>query len=269
MPRKRTPDDDPLTRSDADELSAAVAEDFESFDSEKAERDAEEAFGSGTKMPSKGLLSFYDTLREKILHAIEKREGKRGAKLTEGTVRALLLVPDVFILLARLALDKNVPGSTRALIGGALAYFILPIDLLPEAILGGAGYLDDLVLATAVLSQAFGGDLEPYARKHWSGSEDLRVVVRDITGTRQSLLGETLRPAPPAAVRRGIDLDGPRRADCRSDRHWRRAHPRPRRCARSSSNSSRTTVKPPSGSCPGCPRTRRARRCPSARRPPP
>jgi len=208
MPKKRTPDDEPLTHS-ADELSAAVAEDFESFDSEKAERDAEEAFGSGTKMPSKGLLSFYDTLRERILHAIEKREGKRGAKLTEGTVRALLLVPDVFILLARLALDKNVPGSTRALIGGALAYFVLPIDLLPEALLGGAGFLDDLVLATAVLSQAFGGDLEPYARKHWSGSEDLRVVVRDITETAQSLLGQNLYDRLRRLLsRRGINLDG-------------------------------------------------------------
>lgn len=185
MPKKRTTDD-------IDELSAAVAEDFENFDSVKAERDAEEAFNRGTDMPSHGLLSFYDRLREKILHAIEKREGKRGAKLTEGAVRALLLVPDVFILLARLALDKNVPASTRAMIGGALAYFVLPVDLLPEALLGGAGFLDDLVLATAVLSQAFGGDLEPHARKHWSGSEDLRVVIRDISETAQSLLGQNL-----------------------------------------------------------------------------
>jgi uncharacterized membrane protein YkvA (DUF1232 family) len=188
MPKKRS--------DDIDELSAAPledAEDFENFDSAKAERDAEEAFNSGTaNVPSSGLLSFYDRLREKILHAIEKREGKRGAKLTEGAVRALLLVPDVFILLGRLALDKNVPASTRAMIGGALAYFILPVDLLPEALLGGAGFLDDLVLATAVLSQAFGGDLEPYARKHWSGSEDLRVVIRDISETAQSLLGQNL-----------------------------------------------------------------------------
>ena len=204
MPKKRTTDD-------IDELSAAPledTEDFENFDSAKAERDAEDAFNSGTDMPSHGLLSFYDRLREKILHAIEKREGKRGAKLTEGAVRALLLVPDVFILLARLALDKNVPASTRAMIGGALAYFVLPVDLLPEALLGGAGFLDDLVLATAVLSQAFGGDLEPHARKHWSGSEDLRVVIRDISETAQSLLGQNLYDKLRKLMsRRGIELD--------------------------------------------------------------
>jgi uncharacterized membrane protein YkvA (DUF1232 family) len=208
MPENVTPDE-PLTRPLADELSAAVAEDLENFDSVKAERDAEAAFESGTDMPHSGLLSFYDRLRERILHAIEKREGKRGAKLTEGTVRALLLVPDVFILLARLALDKNVPGSTRALIGGALAYFILPVDLLPEALLGGAGFMDDLVLATAVMAQAFGGDLEPYARKHWSGSEDLRVVFQDITEAAQSLLGQNLYDRLRKLLsRRGIEVEG-------------------------------------------------------------
>jgi uncharacterized membrane protein YkvA (DUF1232 family) len=200
--------DAPTPRPFVDPISAAVAEDFENFDSAQAERDAEEALGSGANLPSSGLLSFYDRLREKILETIEKRSGRRGAKLTEDTVRALLLVPDVFILLARLALDKEVPGSARAMIGGAIAYFILPIDLLPEAFLGPAGYLDYLVLATAVLAQAFGGDLEPYARKHWSGSEDLRVVLQDVTSTAQSLLGKNLYDRLRRLMsRRGIEIE--------------------------------------------------------------
>lgn len=194
------PPDEPLT----DEISAAVAEDLENFDSARAEQESEEALARGTNLPSTGLLSFYDRLRERIFKVVEKR----GGRLSEGAVRALMLVPDVFILLVRLTLDKEVPGSTRALIGGALAYFILPFDLLPEALLGGAGYLDDLVLAVAVLSQAFGGDLEPYARKHWSGSEDLRVVVRDISETAQSLLGQNLYDRLRRLLsRRGIDVD--------------------------------------------------------------
>ena len=205
---KETTPDEPLARPLADELSTAVAEDLENFDSVKAERDSELALSSGANLPSSGLLSFYDRLREKILHAVEKRQGRRGARLTEDAVRALLLVPDVFILLARLALDKDVPGSARAMIGGALAYFILPIDLLPEAFLGAAGYLDDLVLATAVLAQAFGGDLEPYARKHWSGSEDLRVVLRDVTEAGQSLIGhKTYNKLRGLLSRRGIPLE--------------------------------------------------------------
>jgi uncharacterized membrane protein YkvA (DUF1232 family) len=193
MPHDRTPHD-PLTH-----------EDLKNFDAARAERESEEALTRGTKLPSSGLLSFYDRLREATFKVVEKR----GGKLSEGSVRALMLVPDVFILLVRLALDKEVPRSSRALIGGAIAYFILPYDLLPEAILGPVGYLDDLVLATAVLAQAFGGDLEPYARKHWSGKEDLRIVLRDITETAQSLLGQSLYDRLRRLLsRRGIKLEG-------------------------------------------------------------
>jgi uncharacterized membrane protein YkvA (DUF1232 family) len=194
MPHDATPHD-PLTH-----------EDLANFDAARAERESADALARGTELPSTGLLSFYDRLREGIFKVVEKR----GGKLSEGSIRALMLVPDVFILLVRLALDKEVPRSSRALIGGAIAYFILPYDLLPEAILGPVGYLDDLVLAAAVLAQAFGGDLEPYARKHWSGKEDLRVVLRDITETAHSLLGQNLYGRLSRLLgRRGIKLEAP------------------------------------------------------------
>ena len=206
MADQTTPTDEPLTRPLADEISAAVAEDLENFDSVAAEQGSEKALASsGKELPSSGLLSFYDRLRERILKSVEKR----GGRLSEGAVRALLLVPDVFILLVRLSLDKQVPGSARALIGGTLAYFLLPADLLPEALLGGVGFMDDLILATAVLAQTFSGDLEPYARKHWSGSEDLRVVLRDLSETAHSLLGQNLFDRLKGLMgRRGIQIDG-------------------------------------------------------------
>ena len=39
---------------------------------------------------------------------------------------------------------------------------------------GPTGFFDDLVLSVAVLGQAFGRELEPYAEKYWSGSKKLR-----------------------------------------------------------------------------------------------
>jgi uncharacterized membrane protein YkvA (DUF1232 family) len=211
MPDDRSPGETP-GRPYADELAAAVAEDFQSFDSVRAEstagHDSEAALRSaGDGLPggpSKGLLSFYDRMRERVVHTVHRR----GGRMPEGAVRALLLVPDVFILLVRLTLDKNVPKPTRAMIGGALAYFVLPFDLFPEGILGGIGYMDDLVLATAVLAQSFSGDLEPYARRHWSGSEDLRVVLRDISETAHALLGENLYQRLKGLLgRRGIEVE--------------------------------------------------------------
>ena len=193
---------------------------------------------------------------------------KRGGRLSEGAVRALLLVPDVFILLVRLTLDKDVPKPTRALIGGTLAYFVLPFDLFPEGLLGGVGYIDDIVLAVAVLAQSFGGELETYARKHWSGSEDLRVVVRDITETAHSLLGENLYERVKRLLRhRGIEVEnGTPTCHPAAGTTWTS-------CSSVSPAAPRTAPSPPGSrrpeSSPDCPRTRRARPCPSARRPPP
>jgi len=165
-----------------------------------------------TDNPSTGLLSFYDHLRRRVLRTVEKR----GGRLPEDAVRMLLLVPDVFILLVRLALDKDVPKPARVMVGGALVYFISPFDLFPEAILGPIGYMDDLVLAAAVLAQAFGGELEPYARKHWSGSEDLRVVLRDVSESAHSLLGHKLYGRVKNLLRRrGIKVDDQRALEAR------------------------------------------------------
>jgi len=189
------------------EPPASVA-DLAAFDAEAAERQAEAALASGgEELPHHDLLGFYDRLRSRVLDTVERRAGK----LPEDVIIALLLVPDIFILLVRLTLDKEVPRRARILIGGALAYFISPIDLLPELILGPIGYLDDLVVGVAVVSQVFTGDLEPYARKHWTGRQDLQVVLHDISAAARTLLGPGVHDRLKRLLaRQGIALDDTR-----------------------------------------------------------
>ena len=134
------------------------------------------------------LLGFYDRLRERVRTAVADRGGKLGDRAAE----ALLLAPDVFILLVRLTLDREVPAASRRLIGGALIYFVVPLDLLPEAFVGPVGFLDDLVIACAMLGEAFGRDLESYTDRHWSGSEKLATVLGDVARGADSLLGADL-----------------------------------------------------------------------------
>ncbi len=160
-----------------------------------------EAAGPPAELPSRGLLSFYDRLRARVEAAVA------GGRASGAAAEALLLVPDVFVFLTRLALDRDVPASSRRLIGGALVYFVVPFDLLPEAVLGAGGYLDDLVLACAVLAAAFGDDLAPWAEKHWSGSRRLREVLADVSRGADSLLGEGLyRRLRGLLARRGIRI---------------------------------------------------------------
>lgn len=160
--------------------------------------------GAGDGLPTTGLLSFYDRLRARVA----KELGRRGGKLGAGAAEVLLLIPDVFMLLLRLAFDRDVPQKTRLLLGSALLYFVVPFDFLPEIMVGPTGLVDDLVLALAVLQHAFGRDLEPFAEKYWSGSEPLREVLADILDAAGSLLGydvyERLRSW---LGKHGVDLD--------------------------------------------------------------
>jgi len=152
------------------------------------------------------LLAFYDRLRGRMERAV----ARRAPRLGKGAAEALLLVPDLFVLLARLALDRNVPAASRSLIGGALLYFVAPFDLFPEGVLGPTGFLEDLVLAAAVLSQALGGELEPQARRYWSGSQELRQTLHDITASARHLLGgQVFRRLERALARRGVALEAP------------------------------------------------------------
>ena len=149
------------------------------------------------------LLAFYDRLRQRIRDHLERR----APGLDRRAVEALLAAPDFFVLLARLSLDRNVPVESRRLIAGAVAYFVLPLDILPEAILGPAGYLDDVVLAATVVSHVMGRGLEPFVDRYWSGDRDVRRALHDVSESARSLLG----PGPFARLRqllgrRGVEL---------------------------------------------------------------
>ncbi|MDH3404874.1 MAG: DUF1232 domain-containing protein [Acidobacteriota bacterium] len=149
------------------------------------------------------LLGFYDRLRERIADAAEARGGRYGPR----AAAALLLVPDVFMLLARLGLDRDVPEDTRRTLLGALAYFVLPLDLLPEIVVGPWGFLDDVALASIVIARALGPDLEELAARHWSGSGEAREVLTQVARSAESLLGESLfGRLRRLLARRGIEI---------------------------------------------------------------
>lgn len=138
--------------------------------------------------PPARLLGFYDRLRARVHDGIARRGGRAGGTAAD----ALLLAPDLFMLLARLSLDRSVPAASRSLIGGALLYFLLPTDLFPEAFVGIGGYADDLLIACAVLAEAFGRDLESWTAQHWSGSRRLETVIGDVARSAETLLGADL-----------------------------------------------------------------------------
>jgi len=96
-----------------------------------------------------------------------------------GDARALAgFVPDCVVLLRRLLRERRVPRARRLALLAALAYLIVPVDLVPDVI-PVAGQLDDaLVVALALrgLVRAAGAAV---LVRHWPGPPGpLRLVLR-------------------------------------------------------------------------------------------
>lgn len=127
---------------------------------------------------------FYEQLREKITKWAEEKGGAKGRNVAE----ILLLAPDLFILLVRLVQDPRTPTRQKALLGVGIAYFISPIDFMPEAILGPIGYLDDIVLSVFVINQILNSDRQ-LVLENWSGRGDVLTIVQDVTAKAEDLVG--------------------------------------------------------------------------------
>jgi uncharacterized membrane protein YkvA (DUF1232 family) len=118
---------------------------------------------------------FYQDLRYRIRERLSSKNGSAG-KWAE----YLMLAPDLFHLLCKLAIDKEVPVKERAKLGGATAYFIAPFDLVPEALVGVIGFADDIALAAYVLNSLVNTCNPDILKRHWAGDDDILDLIQRI-----------------------------------------------------------------------------------------
>lgn len=127
---------------------------------------------------------FYDKVRENIRVYLEKKgtlAGKSGDYL--------LLVPDMFMLLWRLINDPRVNSKNKVLLGSGLAYYLFPLDIMPEAFLGPIGYIDDLVFGVYLLNKMLTDTDPEILREHWSGSDDIFATIQNVLNAADNLVG--------------------------------------------------------------------------------
>jgi uncharacterized membrane protein YkvA (DUF1232 family) len=130
-------------------------------------------------------LSFYYKLREKIVQWAGSPEGQKN-KWAE----YILIVPDLFYLLYKLIRDPEMPLKNKAKLGVALAYFISPVDLIPEMFLGPLGFTDDIVITALVIDILFNKTDPDLIRRHWAGEEDILLLVQRILRAAPQMVGK-------------------------------------------------------------------------------
>ena len=131
-------------------------------------------------------LDFYQQMRDSIRIWLKGKGG--NYKFAD----YLLAAPDLFHLLCKLAVDKEVPAIEKAKLAAAIVYFISPVDFLPEALTGPLGYIDDVAMAAFVLNSLINKTNPEIVRRHWAGDKDILDLIQQILQVADEMVGSGL-----------------------------------------------------------------------------
>jgi uncharacterized membrane protein YkvA (DUF1232 family) len=112
-------------------------------------------------------------VREPDVEAVEGEVAgempRRGAKKT--LAHYIRQLPNYLRLLVGLMTDRRVSGLDKLLVAGALAYIVMPIDLVPDFI-PFLGEVDDVYLLVLALQRLISNSGRSVVLAHWSGAPD-------------------------------------------------------------------------------------------------
>jgi len=99
--------------------------------------------------------------------------------------------PALYKMMTRLLDDRALPRSMSPLVIAAIAYFILPEDIIPEEKYGPIGYVDDIYLCAFVANEVAkeSSSTEILAR-NWDGKVPIVNLVKEILDRENELIGD-------------------------------------------------------------------------------
>lgn len=123
-------------------------------------------------------------------------EGKSARERRKQAVaqvkQALLALPNLAKLLARLAVHPNVPAREKVILAATIAYLAMPLDLIPDAI-PILGEVDDLFLVALVLQRLINAAGEQVVLENWDGDPAVLDLIRKTFDATTVLLPKRVR----------------------------------------------------------------------------
>jgi uncharacterized membrane protein YkvA (DUF1232 family) len=119
-------------------------------------------------------------------------EGERRPDPRTRVREAVLLLPNLIKLLARLIRDPRVPVRSKALAGAALAYVASPLDVVPDLI-PLLGQSDDLFVAILAVHHLVRTAGEDVVVEHWDGGADVLEFVNSLIDVAARLVPVRVR----------------------------------------------------------------------------
>ena len=99
--------------------------------------------------------------------------------------------PALYRMMTKLLDDPALPRSLSPLVIAAIAYFILPEDIIPEDKFGPVGYVDDIYLCAFVANEVVStsGSTDILVR-NWDGLVPVVELVKEILDREKELIGD-------------------------------------------------------------------------------
>lgn len=104
---------------------------------------------------------------------------------------AVLMMPNIVRLVARLIKDPRVPRRAKITLGLAAIYVASPIDLIPEAV-PIIGWADDVLIIMFALDALIDRAGEEIVDELWDGPGDLLALVRDVVALSRNIVPKRL-----------------------------------------------------------------------------
>lgn len=119
---------------------------------------------------------YYQELRQKMTSFA----AENAPKWVQPLLPWVLAIPDFFVLAVRLTKDERVPAMAKVIAGVVTAYFITPIDLIPD-VFPLMGQVDDVAVALFALEQIGQRVPAELIQEHWPGEGKVLDLVREGT----------------------------------------------------------------------------------------
>jgi uncharacterized membrane protein YkvA (DUF1232 family) len=103
----------------------------------------------------------------------------------------VLALPDLFHLVVKLTMDKRVDAVSKAALGAAVAWAVMPFDILPD-MLGPLGMVDDLLVLVLALDFMIDRTPRNVVQEHWAGSGDVFELIRNVLDKADEWMGRGL-----------------------------------------------------------------------------
>ncbi len=105
--------------------------------------------------------------------------------------RLIAQAPALYKMMTRLLDDPDLPRPMSPLVIAAIAYFILPEDIIPEEKFGPIGYVDDIYLCAFVANEVTKESASPdILARNWDGNVPIAPLIREILDREKELIGD-------------------------------------------------------------------------------